>query len=102
MKVLGMGVPEMFVLSLVFAIIFCAASLKVGSSKGYSPALCGVVGFFLGLIGLIIVAVLPNKNIDKAFAQSSGADSLLKYKQLLDQGVISQDEFDRKKKEILG
>lgn len=31
----------------------------------------------------------------------SGADELLKYKQLLDAGVLTQEEFDTKKKEIL-
>ena len=35
-------------------------------------------------------------------APTSSADELGKYKSLLDQGVISQEEFDAKKKEILG
>ena len=34
-------------------------------------------------------------------AQTSNADELLKYKQLLDMGAISQEEFDLKKKELL-
>lgn len=34
--------------------------------------------------------------------QVSGADELKKYKELLDMGVISQEEFDAKKKQILG
>lgn len=34
--------------------------------------------------------------------QISDADELLKYKQLLDAGVISNEEFDKKKKELLG
>ena len=33
---------------------------------------------------------------------TSGADEILKYKQLLDMGVISQEEFDAKKKQLLG
>lgn len=33
---------------------------------------------------------------------ASDADEILKFKQLLDSGVISQDEFDKKKKQILG
>ena len=37
-----------------------------------------------------------------AQAPTSSADELGKYKTLLDQGVISQEEFDAKKKEILG
>ena len=32
----------------------------------------------------------------------SPADELRKYKELLDDGIITQDEFDAKKKQILG
>ena len=32
----------------------------------------------------------------------SGADEILKYKQLLDMGAITQEEFNAKKKQILG
>lgn len=31
----------------------------------------------------------------------SAADELLKYKQLLDLGILTQEEFDTKKKELL-
>lgn len=34
--------------------------------------------------------------------QLSGADEILKYKKLLDAGVISQSEFEAKKKQLLG
>lgn len=34
--------------------------------------------------------------------QVSAADELIKFKGLLDQGVITQEEFDKKKKELLG
>lgn len=34
--------------------------------------------------------------------QQSSADELKKYKELLDSGVISQEEFDTKKKQLLG
>ena len=34
--------------------------------------------------------------------QASAADELKKFKDLLDMGVISQDEFDAKKKQLLG
>ena len=33
---------------------------------------------------------------------TSGADELIKYKQLLDAGIITQEEFDAKKKQLLG
>ena len=34
--------------------------------------------------------------------QSSAADELKKFKELLDMGVITQEEFDAKKKQLLG
>jgi len=34
--------------------------------------------------------------------QASAADELVKFKQLLDTGIISQEEFDAKKKQLLG
>ena len=36
------------------------------------------------------------------FADNFNADELKKYKELLDSGVISQEEFDTKKKQLLG
>ena len=32
----------------------------------------------------------------------SAADEILKFKQLLDEGILTQDEFDTKKKQLLG
>lgn len=34
--------------------------------------------------------------------QASSADEIKKYKELLDQGIITQEEFDAKKKQLLG
>lgn len=47
------------------------------------------------------IAETRNQN-NNVTVQSSGADELAKFKKLLDDGVISQDEFDAKKKQILG
>ena len=41
-------------------------------------------------------------SVTNVINQSSQADELIKFKQLLDSGVINQAEFDAKKKEILG
>ena len=41
------------------------------------------------------------KTASEENAQVSGADEILKYKQLLDSGVITQEEFDSVKKRIL-
>jgi hypothetical protein len=51
---------------------------------------------------------LTDEDIAKINAQQNGqsaisaADELKKFKELLDMGVISQEEFDQKKKQLLG
>ena len=35
-------------------------------------------------------------------SKRSQAEEIIKYKQLLDAGIISSDEFEQKKKQILG
>ncbi|WP_081112366.1 SHOCT domain-containing protein [Fusobacterium necrophorum] len=45
--------------------------------------------------------LLEQKN-NVSINQTSAADEILKFKNLLDQGIITQDEFDKKKKELLG
>lgn len=46
--------------------------------------------------------VAKNTNATTPVNVHSVADELLKWKGLLDQGVITQEEFDAKKKELLG
>ena len=43
-----------------------------------------------------------NKQVNNAFLGISNADEILKYKKLLDMGIITQDEFEAKKKQLLG
>ena len=44
----------------------------------------------------------PAQEIKQEVIQQSSADELKKFKDLLDQGIISQEEFDAKKKQLLG
>lgn len=43
----------------------------------------------------------PNIIVNQTDGNNSNADELMKYKQLLDMGAITQEEFDRKKSELL-
>lgn len=45
---------------------------------------------------------LANTTVTFQVPQSSDADEIMKYKTLLDSGVITQEEFDFKKKQLLG
>lgn len=85
---------------LIICIILGAITGNVGKKKGYSYGAFFALGFFLTVIGLIIALVMEDKNA-KASPAVDAADSLIKYKRLLDDGAISKEEFDKKKSELL-
>ena len=64
-------------------------------------------GFFLGIIALIVAACKPAVNATQSYApvpvqpQASDADELKTYKELLDSGAITQEEYEAKKKQLL-
>ncbi|MEI4827993.1 DUF4429 domain-containing protein [Bacillus sp. FJAT-53711] len=45
---------------------------------------------------------LANKSNPQVAATTSGADEIIKYKELMDQGIITEEEFQAKKKQLLG
>ncbi|MGG1152787.1 SHOCT domain-containing protein [Bacillus wiedmannii] len=49
-----------------------------------------------------IEGFLANKSNPQVAATVSGADEILKYKELFDQGIITEEEFQAKKKQLLG
>ncbi len=48
------------------------------------------------------ISLLKGSSTPVVFPERNSADELEKYKNLLDKGVITQDEFDAKKKQLLG
>jgi hypothetical protein len=66
MKFLGIGAPELgiILLLLIPAVIFGCIAQNFGKKKGYGEGICFAAGFALGIIGLIIVLLLPDKNAD--------------------------------------
>lgn len=101
-----MGITVIFIIiiiGLVLCGLFGYVTAKIASKKGYSFGAFFALGFFLELIGLIIALAMPDKTIAPTpQIQTESADDLIKYKSLLDQGVISQEEFDAKKNLIMG
>lgn len=49
-----------------------------------------------------IINSYKDESITTNVNQLSTADEILKFKNLLDQGIITQEEFEKKKKELLG
>ncbi len=47
----------------------------------------------------ILQKISENKDVE--ITNNSSADEIMKFKQLLDDGIITQEEFERKKQELL-
>ena len=66
------------------------------------PFLWALLVFVVLIIGLIAYLIVRNLKVKKGNESNiSSADELTKYKKLLDDGVITQEEFDIKKKQLL-
>lgn len=108
-----MSVDEFYVLmiiitaAVVWGVIWGYASKAVIKGKGYDKKTADSWtwwGFFFGIIAFLVAMSKPAYNAPSASSPRSNisnADELIKYKSLLDSGVITQEEFDAKKKELL-
>ena len=102
----------------VVAVLLLASIISAGSNVS---AIGWIIRYFWqGYIVLVIAAIVfyiigknmnPTKKTEKSkksdpvpisIQQVSSADELKKYKELLDQGIITQEEYDAKKKQLLG
>ncbi len=125
----GVGIGLMFV-GIISALCFLIPSL-IYKDIDLTVYYAGMITFFIvALIGATLFAVSFVKRPDADYInhairyyekvnakqikseekqkirttkkENGEVDLLLKYKELLDSGVITQEEFDKKKKEILG
>ena len=90
----------------LFIVLLVAAGLglipaNIAQNKGYSFGLWWFYGWMLFIVAIIHVQFIPDKNAPNIPKGISAADELTKYKSLLDQGVITQAEFDKKKEDLL-
>lgn len=87
-----------YILSLtVFGAITGMIAGKIAEKKGYDFWPWFAIGFFLNLIAIIIILV---RN-DAQPATFGAAEEIGKYKRLLDDGAITQREYDQIKTELL-
>lgn len=70
--------------------------------------LCLILGIFIPIVACILmqdrinILCTTRAVVEEAKAEDSTTEQLKKYKELLDSGVISEEEFDAKKKQLLG
>lgn len=103
----GLGAPEIILLLFV-AGGFWLLPLFIGYSMGSKRTIGGLggllLGFFLSYLGIVILAFIPRNpemNFYNFNTPSSSADELKKYKDLLDSGAISEQEYQAQKAKIL-
>ena len=105
--------PCTIALTLSFVWIYLGQWLA--ASRNRDPAIWGILFLFFGIWALLILVIMGEAkddgtdNLTKTVnpfsatkkSETDTADALLKYKNLLDQGVITQEEFEKKKAELL-
>lgn len=104
-----------YILILVIAAGLGLIPASIARSKGYSFGLWWLYGWMLFIVAVIHVSLLPDKNAQQMFTDQaspnlyypssnyaqSAADELKKYKELFDQGVLTEEEFQAKKEQLL-
>lgn len=92
----GVGV----LLAIKYVIATCFYS--VANEKEFYEARYLWIPFLFSFVGYILVAALPDRHgISKSYIDNK-IDAIDNLKKLLDVGVVTQEEFDAKKKQILG
>lgn len=79
---------------------------KMNKDKGYDDGFGGFAwGFFLGVIGVAIVALrtpqINNSNKENYITNKDDENEIKKYKKMFDDGLITEEEFNAKRKQIL-
>lgn len=107
----SMIIIEIIVLFVILAVKVGIALIpaNIAKKKGYSFAGFFIMGIFFFLLGLIVSLCLDDKTVQPNDIiiqkpdnyNSSVADEIKKFKELMDNGVISSEEFEAKKKELL-
>ena len=98
------------IITLVVAALLGLIPANIAKKKGHSFGLWWFYGWMLFIVAIIHVQFIEDYNVPKkdntatynvANRGYSTAEEIKKYKELLDQGVITEAEFNRKKEQLL-
>ena len=91
MKILGLGIPELIIIGLLAAPIVAIIVVVVAVSSSNKAQRCPTP-----------INPQAGSPASQQIPPASTAGELKGYKELLDIGAITQEEFDMKKRELLG
>ncbi|MDE6593024.1 MAG: SHOCT domain-containing protein [Oscillospiraceae bacterium] len=88
-----------FVGAILCRFMFGAICKKLADDKGYSGSSWFWWGFFFNVLALLVIIL--KKRLTPPPVRVNNISALEEYKRLLDSGVITPEEFERKKAELL-
>ena len=76
---------------------------NIAKNKGHSFGLWWFYGWMLFIVAIIHVQFIPDENARQSayMPTQSVADELKKYNALFEQGVLTEEEFNTKKEQLL-
>lgn len=98
-----MSIPSGWVF-IFFLLIGAASALIVGNiaeKKGYQSTPFSLFGFFFSIIAVIVALIMPYKSNDSTNQDLINAQAIAEYKKLYDEGAITIEEYETKKRELL-
>ncbi len=86
---------------MIYGLIWAYLSRYIGLKKNIYSGY--IWGYFLGIIGFIVICALPGEKeiVNESTQLLSNIEQIKKYKELLDIGAITEEEYNDKKKELL-
>lgn len=105
--------PTFFIVNAVLSLIMLLMLMRYIGGVGFLGTMGRMGGMISQLLEIVILLGLTAPRVAEAPRQAAApvgstlgslgvADELLKYKQLLDQGVLTEEEYEEKKKKLLG
>lgn len=93
----------LFLIYIVASCIFGNICRTMAIKRGEKDSILWfLLGFCFGLIGIIITLIIcKGSNVNNNVPSISAADELIKYKQLLDAGAITEEEYIEFKRRLL-
>lgn len=91
-----------YLVTLIIAAALGLIPANIAKKKGHSFGLWWFYGWMLFIVAIIHVQFIPDKNAPQSYAGVGGADELKKFKQLYDEGTLTKEEYEEKKKQIIG